>query len=93
MVEQQQIPGTEDKEHPKVSAAAKEYVAIRDERMALTKREVEAKTRLLEICRQEGIERYVIEGGEHEVVHEVSENVKVRRVRGGSEGGDESEEG
>lgn len=92
MVEQQQIPGTEDTVHPEVSKAAKAYVAVRDERMALTKRETEAKAALLEACRAADVDHYVIEGGTYEVVFTKSEDVKVRRVKS-SPADDDGEEG
>jgi hypothetical protein len=79
---QLKVPGTERKDIvPAIEKAAARYVEIRDERMDLTKKEIEAQATLLKAMRDAKKRQYrcdTIEA-EVEVVIE-SEKAKVRRV-------------
>lgn len=49
MVEQMEITGTERIKIPEINRAAAAYEKVRDERMALTTKEVAAKQRLIDV--------------------------------------------
>jgi hypothetical protein len=49
MPKQLEISGTERKSIPQIDEAAQAYVAARDKRMALTDKEVAAKTNLIQV--------------------------------------------
>jgi hypothetical protein len=51
MPKQTQLPGTEEPSFPDIEEAADQYVSIRDKRMVLTTKEVEAKTKLMDVMR------------------------------------------
>lgn len=53
---QKDLPGMEDRKLPDLHAAAEGYAETRDERMKLTKTEVEQKAKLLELMEKHGIE-------------------------------------
>lgn len=55
---QLQIAGTERPEHPEVVEAAEHYVAIRDERMQMTKKEAQAQADLLATLRAHKMKSY-----------------------------------
>lgn len=77
------IPGTERQGNKKVATAAEKYVEIRDERMALTRREVEARDALLSAMREAGLSTYVDEDADPQlevVIVPGEEKVKVRRL-------------
>jgi hypothetical protein len=83
---QARLPSMEDPKIEELEAAAEDYAAIRDERMALTPREKKLKDDLLAAMKRHGKEKYHRDGIEIRIVHE-SETVKVRVKKG-----DESEE-
>jgi hypothetical protein len=64
---QTSIPGTERVYHADVTAAAEDYVEVRDERMALTEREEPLHSKLLEKMKQHGITHYIDADAEIEV--------------------------
>jgi len=74
---QKDLPGMEERKIPDLHAAAEDYAEIRDERMALTEKEVPAKANLLELMHKHGKETYKYEDVEISVVHE-EETVKVK---------------
>jgi hypothetical protein len=74
---QARLPQMEDPQIEELEAAAEDYVAIRDERMALTPREKKLKDDLLAAMKRHGKEKYLRDGIEIKIVHE-SETVKVR---------------
>ncbi len=55
---QQEIPGTERKQHPEIEAAAAAYVDVRDERAELSKRETQKKLELLAVMRAHKLSVY-----------------------------------
>lgn len=73
---QQRIPGTES-EIDELIDAAKAYVSVRDERMALTPLEVDAKATVLRLMKKHKKENYTYEGLTIDVIAEV-ETVRVR---------------
>jgi hypothetical protein len=73
------IPGTERKHHKDVSEAADDYVAVRDERMALARREIETRAVLMDRMKRHKITRYVDDDFEIEIVS-VDEKLKVKRL-------------
>ena len=52
------LPGLEDQRIEDIRDAALKYVDVRDQRMALTKREVESKTELLDVMHEHRLKRY-----------------------------------
>lgn len=74
--EQQHLPGQEPKKIGPVHAAIEEYVEARDNRMELTKIEVEKKSVLLAAMKKAGIESYAVDG--HEATLDVEETVKAK---------------
>ena len=78
--QQTQIPGTERKVHKDVRDAAETYREVRDERMELTEREVEAKADLMAAMKKHGLQKYVDEDAEIEAeIVPGEETVKVRK--------------
>lgn len=71
------LPGMEDSAIEELEDAAKRYVGVRDERMALTEREVDAKDLVLTLMKRHDKETYRRDGLEIKVVH-TDESVKVR---------------
>lgn len=55
---QLKIPGTEGKAIKEVNDAAEHYVSMRDKRMKLTEKEVEAQTALLAAMKKHNVEVY-----------------------------------
>jgi hypothetical protein len=79
---QTQIPGTERNErNPAIESAAADYVEVRDERMALTKKEVAAREVLRAAMKQAGITIYECDGEDFtvELIPAQEEKVKVTR--------------
>jgi hypothetical protein len=77
---QQSIPGTERKVHADIREAAEDYVEIRDERQAMTVKEVDAKSKLMGLLKKHKLESYVDEDAEIEVeIVPIDETVKVRK--------------
>jgi hypothetical protein len=83
---QEDLPGMEDRKIAELEAAALEYAEGRDERMEMTKREVELKTKLIALMHKHGKTIYRCGDIEIEVVPE-KEKIKVR-VHKEKEGGD-----
>ena len=74
---QARLPGTEDPKIEGLHSAALDYAEIRDERMELTEREHELKTKLLALMHQHKKQSYHYNGVTITVVVE-EETVKVR---------------
>ena len=79
---QQDLPGMSERKIPDLHAAAESYAEGRDERMAHTKREVELKTRLLELMHKYKKTVYQFDDVKIEVVPE-GEKVRVRIKKDG----------
>lgn len=75
------IAGTERTANKKVEAAAEAYVEVRDERMALTKKEVEARDKLLAAMEEAKLTEYVDEAADPPLTVEVVEGAKKVKVR------------
>ena len=76
---QDALPGMQNEELRDLIAAADEYVAVRDERMDLTKKETEASSTLLRLMHEHKLESYVHDGLTIEI--EQLEKVKVRKPK------------
>jgi hypothetical protein len=74
---QQDLPGMEDRRINELDQAALDYAEGRDERMELTKKEVELKTKLITLMHRYNKKTYKYEDIEIELVPE-GEKVKVR---------------
>jgi hypothetical protein len=74
---QARLPQMDDPIIEELEASAEAYVAIRDERIALTPQEKKLKDDLLAAMKRHGKEKYVRDGIEIKIVHE-SETVKVK---------------
>ena len=74
---QPRLPSMEDARIEALEAGAEEYVSARDERMALTEVEVEAKNKLLRLMHEHNKTAYKHNGYEIRVVAE-SEKLKVK---------------
>ena len=88
---QMKIPGTERKSIPEIEKAADKYRSVRDERMALTKKEAIEQTNLVNIMKKHDVSHYIFEdddGEEAEVKIVDSVKAKVKKVRAG-DGDDE----
>lgn len=83
------LPGMEPKVMPKLHRLIEEYVAVRDERMALTEREVDLKNRLRETMKEAEIDSYKVDG--HEAYLKTEETVKARLAAEGAEEAEERE--
>jgi hypothetical protein len=76
-----QIPGTERPEHKAIDKAAAAYIEIRDERMALTEKEVDARAVLAAKMHEHGLTSYRYD--DYLVQLETGdEKVKVKKVDG-----------
>lgn len=75
---QADLPGMADRRIPDLHKAAEEYAEVRDERMALTKQEVDLQEVLLEKMKLHKMDRYKFEDVECILIHE-KEKVKVKR--------------
>jgi type II secretory pathway component PulM len=76
---QTSIPGTERKYIEAVENAAQEYRAVRDERMALTKREAELQEILVQAMASHELEAYAYLDDEgEELIVKVTHKTKVR---------------
>jgi hypothetical protein len=73
---QEFIPGTEPVKIVAVHRAIESYVEARDNRMGLTKIEVEKKAHLLTVMHNAGIVDYAVDG--HEAHIEVDEQLKAK---------------
>ncbi len=77
------IPGTERKTHADIVKAAEAYVKARDERMALTKKEVETKSVLAAAMKKHNLDTYVVEGDDEDLevtFEQGEEKLKVKRI-------------
>ena len=74
---QSRLPGMERPSNPTIDRAADEYVEARDERMKLTKRELETGDRLKLLMKEHDLRTY--ENDDLEISFDVSEKVKVKR--------------
>lgn len=89
---QTSIPGTEPKSITEVDTAAEAYVEARDERMALTEKEVEAKGNLLRVMEKHDLTTYRDESADPPLLVIVvpgESKVKVRREAEDDEAGEE----
>lgn len=87
--DQQFIPGAEPERNATIHAAATLYRKARDARMKLTVKETEAKDKLLEAMKGEGLEVYNDPSG-YSVILNHNDNVKLQDEKrgGGGEGGE-----
>ncbi len=92
MGKQQRLKGTEDKRFPDVEEAAEAYRDVRDERMELTEKEIDAKSELMARMKEHKLKTYRIphSGLEVEVVAG-EETVKVRKIKDDAPPADKSE--
>jgi hypothetical protein len=74
----EQIDLIEDRKIPELDRAARDHAAIRDERMALTAREVTSKANLKGLMKKHKKEEYTCDGIEIRIVHIDEEDVKVK---------------
>ena len=86
---QQQLPEMEDNKIAVLEDHALSYAEVRDERMGLSKREVELKGKLLDLMKVQKKEHYHRGNIKIDIVHE-KENVKVKvRTASDEDEGDE----
>ena len=71
------LPTMEDRKIPELHAAAEEYADGRDDRMAMTKKEVDLKTRLIDLMHRFKKTTYSFNGLTIELIPE-KEKVRVR---------------
>lgn len=86
---QTQIPGTERASIPEIDEAAEEYRLVRDERMALSTKEAEAKKKLVATMQSHNQSAYRYDdqdGIERNVKLETKVSAKVAKVKGQSSG-------
>jgi hypothetical protein len=89
---QQQLPEMEDRAIEALEEKAQEYVEARDERMGLSKKEVEVKGQLLQLMKAHKREHYKRGPIEINIVHE-KENIKVKvKAAGDDEDGEAGDE-
>jgi len=89
---QTHIPGTEPKSIKEVDTAAEAYVEARDERMALTEKEVEAKDALINVMKKHDLSVYRDDEADPPLVVTIIpgvDKVKVSRVTDGDDVGAE----
>jgi hypothetical protein len=77
---QQRLPTMAQAEIPELVAAAERYVELRDQRMALTREEVEAAAVLLELMHKHKLTVYDLDD-ESRVLIDAKEKVKVQKVK------------
>lgn len=87
--EAQDLPGMTDRKIKPLHDKAKEYVALRDQRMALGAQEVEAKGQLLDLMHAHKKENYICEGIEITIISE-QEKIKVKVAKGDDNESDEA---
>ena len=79
---QDRLPGMADAKIQALHGAALDYAEIRDERQALTVREVELKTKLIELMHKHGRDHYEFENVKIDlVIEEESVKVKVKKPK------------
>lgn len=89
MPKQTTVPGTERTHHKDITKAAEAYVAVRDERMEMTEREVEKRAALTTVMLKHELEEYVDEDAEIRVtVSQKEPKAKVSKYKpeGGTDG-------
>lgn len=86
----QHLPGMEPVTVPKIHQAIEEYTAIRDARMDMTRKEVDAKAKLLRVMKEEGLATYAVDGHEAEI-EAGEETVKARLIADDLEAAEEAE--
>lgn len=86
---QQQLPGVEDNKVAVLEDKALQYAEVRDQRMSLSRKEVEFKGELLDLMKAQKRKHYKRGNIEIAIVHE-SENVKVK-VKSSAKESDEEE--
>lgn len=92
---QTQIPGTERLEISDVTEAAEEYRLVRDERMALSTKEAEAKKKLISTMQSHNLSAYRYDdqdGIERNVKLETKVSAKVAKVKSSDSGGDTTDD-
>lgn len=83
VAKQTKIPGTERQKIKAIDKAAEAYVEVRDERMGLTKKEKEAKEKLLSLMKEHKLDSYTDEDASPPLIVTVEakdETVKVKRA-------------
>ena len=88
---QQPLPTMEDSKIEALEDKALQYAEVRDERMSLSREEVELKSQLLQLMKAQKREHYKHGTIEISIVHE-KENIKVKVKAGSEEGDSEGEE-
>jgi hypothetical protein len=91
---QQEIPGTERKAIAEIDSAAEAYIEVRDERMVLTKQEVEKKGELMDAMRKHKLDTYCDENAVPALLVTLvpgEDKVKVRRAEDEDEGAESSD--
>lgn len=79
---QPKLPGTENPDRiDALEALAARYVDVRDERMGLTKKEVEAKTLLAEEMKKRGLTKYACDTDDLDVVILPAKEGKLKVIR------------
>lgn len=78
---QQRLPGTAGPVYEEIDSLAEEYIALRDERMVLLDREVEAQAALVAAMERHRLDKY--RSDNHDLLVEVtaSKHAKVKRVK------------
>ena len=79
----QHLPGMEPKVDKSIHRAIEEYVEARDQRMALTRVEVEKRNHLLSVMKAAGIVDYDVD--HHEAHIATEETIKAKLIRAGDE--------
>jgi hypothetical protein len=87
MARQKDLPGMTDRKIKDLHEKAEEYADVRDQRQALTPKEVALKAELLSLMKKHKLDKYAYNGVEVERITE-EETVKVR-IRKPDAGGDE----
>lgn len=87
---QQRLPEMEDSQIQVLDDKALQYAEVRDDRMSLSRREVELKSELLDLMKAQKRKTYKHGNIEIEIVHE-QENIKVKVKSATSEEEEESE--
>ena len=88
------LPGMERKGIKEIEKLADRYAEIRDERMALTESEVDAKAKLIDAMHKHNQTEYVFEDDGYTVTVEIKatdETVKVRRKKKAEDESDPSD--
>ena len=90
---QQNLPEMEDRKIEALEEKAQEYAEARDERMGLSRQEIELKGQLLQLMKAQKREHYKRGPITIDIVHE-SENIKVKvKAAGDDDEGGEAAEG